>query len=119
MICDEDRTRVVRVCDSSRRRHTRCYRDWSSDVCSSDLAIYALHWAARAGITFGGMKGGDFKKILKSSKDKVFAFAMVLGPLNDRIGTTGAGAIDMGFPAIANTDIPVVHPTGVTIYEEV
>src|SRR5207245_5951380 len=24
---------------SSRRRHTRCYRDWSSDVCSSDLEI--------------------------------------------------------------------------------
>src|SRR2546429_1173556 len=24
---------------SSRRRHTRCSRDWSSDVCSSDLAI--------------------------------------------------------------------------------
>src|SRR5207245_4896817 len=22
---------------SSRRRHTICYRDWSSDVCSSDL----------------------------------------------------------------------------------
>ena len=82
-------------------------------------AIYALHWAARAGITFGGMKGGDFKKILKYSKDKVFAFAMVLGPLNDRIWTTGAGAINMGFPAIANTDIPTIHPTGVTIYEEV
>src|ERR1035438_10765631 len=27
---------------SSRRRHTRCLRDWSSDVCSSDLpGIYA------------------------------------------------------------------------------
>src|SRR6266498_4394604 len=25
---------------SSRRRHTRCGRDWSSDVCSSDLALY-------------------------------------------------------------------------------
>src|SRR5690554_7081696 len=24
---------------SSRRRHTRCGRDWSSDVCSSDLAL--------------------------------------------------------------------------------
>src|SRR2546429_4679088 len=24
---------------SSRRRHTRCSRDWSSDVCSSDLGI--------------------------------------------------------------------------------
>src|SRR2546422_8459496 len=25
---------------SSRRRHTRCSRDWSSDVCSSDLDFY-------------------------------------------------------------------------------
>src|SRR3989442_7999577 len=24
---------------SSRRRHTRCGRDWSSDVCSSDLQV--------------------------------------------------------------------------------
>src|SRR5687768_17753583 len=24
---------------SSRRRHTRCSRDWSSDVCSSDLKV--------------------------------------------------------------------------------
>src|SRR5687768_17649707 len=27
---------------SSRRRHTRCSRDWSSDVCSSDLADRVL-----------------------------------------------------------------------------
>src|SRR2546429_7181511 len=26
---------------SSRRRHTRCSRDWSSDVCSSDLPLMA------------------------------------------------------------------------------
>src|SRR5207249_6473691 len=26
-----------------RRRHTRSKRDWSSDVCSSDLAIKVLH----------------------------------------------------------------------------
>src|SRR5207245_5473692 len=24
---------------SSRKRHTICYRDWSSDVCSSELAV--------------------------------------------------------------------------------
>src|SRR5690554_2636763 len=35
---------------SSRRRHTRCGRDWSSDVCSSDLVSRArsvsplLYW---------------------------------------------------------------------------
>src|SRR2546422_11583956 len=34
---------------SSRRRHTRCSRDWSSDVCSSDLE--------RDGAPRGG--GGD------------------------------------------------------------
>src|SRR5690554_4684136 len=28
---------------SSRRRHTRCGRDWSSDVCSSDLTEFDLH----------------------------------------------------------------------------
>src|SRR5438128_1673917 len=29
---------------SSRRRHTRCYRDWSSDVCSSDLCASSALW---------------------------------------------------------------------------
>src|SRR5690349_21883797 len=28
---------------SSRRRHTRSLRDWSSDVCSSDLIPVAVH----------------------------------------------------------------------------
>src|SRR3984885_13046211 len=33
---------------SSRRRHTRCVRDWSSDVCSSDLRRFEekLHGSA-------------------------------------------------------------------------
>src|SRR5690554_8214186 len=28
---------------SSRRRHTRCGRDWSSDVCSSDLKDWGVN----------------------------------------------------------------------------
>src|SRR5207245_11253450 len=35
---------------SSRRRHTRCYRDWSSDVCSSDLEY-------RVATAFDGREG--------------------------------------------------------------
>src|SRR5579872_6815601 len=34
---------------SSRRRHTRCGRDWSSDVCSSDLAGTPVAQAAPRG----------------------------------------------------------------------
>src|SRR5690554_5692700 len=32
-----ERVWITEVVGSSRRRHTRCGRDWSSDVCSSDL----------------------------------------------------------------------------------
>src|SRR5256884_7305206 len=41
---------------SSRRRHTRCSRDWSSDVCSSDLEDVAQTFEAcqsEAGSAFG------------------------------------------------------------------
>lgn len=81
--------------------------------------LYALDWAIRASLIFGGKKPGDYQGHLKYQKDRVFAFAMVLGPLNDTIWTTGAGAINMGFPAVGDTDIPVIHPTGVCTYEEV
>src|SRR3712207_3533547 len=39
---------------SSRRRHTRYWRDWSSDVCSSDLRKYGSDHVAQI-ITFGTM----------------------------------------------------------------
>src|SRR5690606_39894472 len=36
---------------SSRRRHTRFSRDWSSDVCSSDLTLLAMVDASVGGKT--------------------------------------------------------------------
>src|SRR2546422_588026 len=35
---------------SSRRRHTICSRDWSSDVCSSDLRLLAVEYARRSAV---------------------------------------------------------------------
>src|SRR3712207_9514605 len=35
---------------SSRRRHTRYWRDWSSDVCSSDLIKYVLALVLAGGL---------------------------------------------------------------------
>src|SRR6266498_585373 len=38
---------------SSRRRHTRCGRDWSSDVCSSHLERWHLpHWMEDVDVRF-------------------------------------------------------------------
>src|SRR3712207_7129065 len=43
---------------SSRRRHTRYWRDWSSDVCSSDLRV--LHgWSGLRGYLLRMMKSGE------------------------------------------------------------
>src|SRR5690606_20754224 len=39
---------------SSRRRHTRFSRDWSSDVCSSDLAIHTGELEPVAGFASQG-----------------------------------------------------------------
>jgi acetyl-CoA synthase len=85
----------------------------------TEHTLYALDWAMRASLIFGGKKPGDYKEHLKYQKDRVFAFALVLGQLDDMKWATGAGAINMGFPAVCDTDVPVIHPTGVCTYEEV
>ncbi len=96
---------------------------WDSRIVplgpDTEHTLYALDWAIRASLIFGGKKPGDFKEHLKYQKDRVFAFAIVLGDLDEIKWSTGAGAINMGFPAIGDTDVPVIHPTGVCTYEEV
>jgi acetyl-CoA synthase len=80
-------------------------------------AIYPLNWAIRSALTFGGIKPGQAKKCLLYTKERVFAFGLVLGELDDIKYATGAGAINMGFPIIADTDIPEIKPSGITTYE--
>src|SRR5687768_17757487 len=41
---------------SSRRRHTRCSRDWSSDVCSSDLDAAGIRGPSSGQSNFRGKK---------------------------------------------------------------
>src|SRR5699024_12746787 len=55
---------------SSRRRHTRSKRDWSSDVCSSDLGDNRVHSSphadGRGDLSFDegdGARGGDDERL--------------------------------------------------------
>src|SRR5699024_10063008 len=41
---------------SSRRRHTRSKRDWSSDVCSSDLLPFSTSFSSPASTTVSGQR---------------------------------------------------------------
>jgi acetyl-CoA synthase len=85
----------------------------------TESAIYALGFAVRSALTFGGMKGGQARDILLYNKNRVFAFVLALGEVDDLKYATAAGAISFGFPVIADTVIPEILPTGVTTYEHV
>ena len=82
-------------------------------------AIYALGFASRAALSFGGVKAGDFRRNLLYNKNRIFAFVMALGEVTDEWYATAAGAINYGFPVIADSDIPQILPTGVCTYEHV
>jgi acetyl-CoA synthase len=82
-------------------------------------AIYPLGFATRSALTFGGMKGGQWKNILLYNKFRVFAFVLALGEVDDLKYATAAGAISYGFPVLADTIIPEILPTGITRYEHV
>lgn len=79
--------------------------------------IYPLSWAIRGALTFGGIKPGKAKECLLYCKERVFAFGLTLGKLDDIKYATGAGAINMGFPIIADTDIPEIRPSGICTFE--
>src|SRR5690349_24095297 len=55
---------------SSRRRHTRSLRDWSSDVCSSDLL---------------GDRSGTFPLLVAAAKQKILGNAQGLSQLPNRL----------------------------------
>jgi len=86
---------------------------------NTESTCYALGFATRSALTFGGLKGGQAKEILEYNEHRTFAFALGLGPIDDLKYATAAGAINYGFPAIADTRIPNIFPSGLTLYEAV
>jgi len=82
-------------------------------------AIHALGFANRAALAFGGVAPGDFARNLRYNKNRIFAFVLALGPVDREKYAAAAGAINYGFPTIADTDIPQILPTGVCTYEHV
>ncbi|MCA1989315.1 MAG: CO dehydrogenase/CO-methylating acetyl-CoA synthase complex subunit beta, partial [Desulfarculus sp.] len=82
-------------------------------------AVFALGFANRAAMAFGGVRPGDYKKMLLYNKDRIFAFVNALGEVNAEWAANAAGCVNWGFPTIADTDIPEILPTGVCTYEHV
>src|SRR2546422_9922211 len=73
---------------SSRRRHTRCSRDWSSDVCSSDLGplempvrltVCRLASSLIVRSLIGSRVGGWFTKLTVRSEERRVGKGVDLG----------------------------------------
>ena len=82
-------------------------------------AVFAIGFACRVALAFGGVKPGDYRGNLLYNKDRTFAFIMAFGPVSDEWYANAAGAINWGFPTISDWDIPEVLPTGICTYEHV
>jgi len=79
--------------------------------------IYAVNWAVRASMMYGGIKSGQWRDILKYEQQKVPAFVVLLSHVDEVIVATGLGALTMGFPIISDLDVPQLGKIDTTLYE--
>jgi acetyl-CoA synthase len=89
---------------------------YGADVTAT---VHALGFATRVALSFGGAQPGDYQRILRYNKNRVFAFVLALGPVDDEKHAQAAGAINWGFPTISETDIDSILPSGICTYEHV
>jgi len=80
-------------------------------------AIYAVNWAIRAPLMYGGLKSGQWQEILKYSQGKIPAFVMLLSHVDEILVATGLGVLAMGFPIITDLEVPQLPKIDTTLYE--
>src|SRR2546429_1384578 len=96
---------------SSRRRHTRCSRDWSSDVCSSDLQC-GFQFIANAGAAES--KGGELE--LRAAATEHLQASLGVGYQDAKITEAGESAQAVGSPGFkvprgaGNNSLSYTHP---------
>src|SRR5690554_7818524 len=118
---------------SSRRRHTRCGRDWSSDVCSSDLKVLLDEIFNRDNFLSSivwqrSYSPINLKKYFSDNHDTIHCYAKNINSLhnftvsrdqeakdryknpdNDSRGPWTSGDISVG-PAVVKNIYPIVTP---------
>src|SRR5690554_3264001 len=84
---------------SSRRRHTRCGRDWSSDVCSSDLVIVTVNPQDNAAFNYPSNTlctgSSNVTPIISGTQNGTFSVdntGLVIDPTSGEINVNGSVA---------------------------
>jgi len=79
--------------------------------------IYAANFAVRAALTFGGFKKGQAAEVVNYCRDRVPAFCLVLGPVDEVKVAAGFAALKLGFPLITDQGVPAIGKIPTTKYE--
>ena len=80
-------------------------------------AIYAVNFAVRAPLTFGGYKPGQWEGVASYVRLRVPAFVLLLGYVDEVIVATGLGVLAFGLPIITDLDVPQLPKIDTTLYE--
>ena len=80
--------------------------------------VYVLNFAIRAALSFGGIKAGNTQACVDYVRERVPAFVLLLGGVDEVKASTGAGALAAGVPIITDLDLPEVRVPGVCAHEE-
>jgi len=80
-------------------------------------AIYALNWVIRAPLIYGGYKAGQWQGIMDYLRNRVPAFVLLLGHVDEVLVATGLGVLSFGLPIISDLELPQIGKIDTTIYE--
>jgi acetyl-CoA synthase len=80
--------------------------------------VYVLNFAIRAALTFGGIKAGNTASCVDYVRNRVPAFVLLLGGVDEVKAAAGAGALAAGVPIITDLDLPEIKVPGVCAHEE-
>ncbi|MDP2927304.1 MAG: acetyl-CoA decarbonylase/synthase complex subunit alpha/beta [Candidatus Omnitrophota bacterium] len=80
-------------------------------------AIYAVNFAVRAPLIYGGNKPGQWEAIADYIRNRVPAFVLLLSHVDELLVATGLGALAFGLPIITDLDVPQLGKIDTTLFE--
>ncbi len=80
-------------------------------------AIYAVNFAVRAPLIYGGNKPGQWEGIADYIRNRVPAFILLLSHIDDVLVATGLGGLAFGLPIITDLEVPQLPKIDTTLFE--
>lgn len=80
-------------------------------------AIYALNFAVRAPLIYGGNKPGQWEGITGYIRNRVPAFILLLSQIDEVLAAAGLGWLAFGLPIITDLEVPQLPKIDTTLFE--